>query len=424
MKDSGLHPSALSLESRPAADYAMAFDLVSKIARVMTEDMVVQKTFELFTLLCAPESIAYLQILDGRPRDLFLSPASAADTAPAKDRLLAALADSAWTVSEKGFIIRICLENNTLGILAVEGISFVQFKDHYLNLGVNLAGAIALAIANARYYQHVEASGKALAEANEQLKREIADRQQAEEMLKTQTLQLEVANRSLESFTHSVSHDLRAPLRVVDGYVRMLDKELKGTLKGEAERKLQVIRNNVAKMGQLIDDLLALSRLGYEAITSEILDMENLVQEVWNDLKAVRDQRRLTVEVNHLPAAYGDCRFIKQVLVNLLSNAIKFTKEREVATIEIGGRQAAGETVYYVQDNGVGFDMRYAAKLFGVFQRLHDSGAYEGTGIGLSIVHRIINLHGGRVWAEGRVDEGATFYFSLPSCPLQAPGRE
>jgi light-regulated signal transduction histidine kinase (bacteriophytochrome) len=167
-------------------------------------------------------------------------------------------------------------------------------------------------------------------------------------------------------------------------------------------------------MEQLIDDILAFSRWGRHAMVMSEIDMESLFRRVWDDLQAINPARRLTLRMDPLLPAMGDPALIKQVLINLLSNAIKFTKIREVAVIEVGGYTKENENVYYVRDNGVGFDMQYHDRLFGVFQRLHEDEDFEGTGVGLAIVQRVILRHGGRVWAEGKVNEGAIFYFSLP----------
>jgi len=174
-------------------------------------------------------------------------------------------------------------------------------------------------------------------------------------------------------------------------------------------------------MGQLIDDLLVLSRLGKEALSLSRLNVEKLTRNAWEELKANDLDRSFNLKISHLPLGMGDWSLMKQVLVNILSNAMKFTRIREFPLIEVGGYEEGSEVVYYVRDNGVGFDMQYHDNLFGVFKRLHSPSEYEGTGVGLAIVQRIIKKHGGRVWAEGEVDKGATFYFSLPTC-MQSGG--
>ena len=239
---------------------------------------------------------------------------------------------------------------------------------------------------------------------NEQLERRVVER----------TADLEAANKELEDFTYTVSHDLRAPLRAIDGFSRMLLRDQGGNLTEESQRKLNVIRNNVVRMGQLIDDLLAFSRLGRTAMSLAPVDMEGLVKETWNDLCALDDGHQKELRIGPLPEAFGDRTLVRQVLSNLLSNAVKYSRSKGRTVIEIGGEDNGGETRYYVRDNGVGFDMCYYDKLFGVFQRLHSDEEFEGTGVGLAIVKRIVHRHGGTVWAEGKVNEGAAFYFTLP----------
>jgi PAS domain S-box-containing protein len=234
--------------------------------------------------------------------------------------------------------------------------------------------------------------------------REVSDR----------TLQLEAANKELEAFSYSVSHDLRSPLRAIEGFVRILLEAHGAEFSGEGLRLLQVIRSNTQLMGELIDDLLALSRLGRQEIKARKIDLGGLVTSVFRELRAQAPERQMQLILNPAPPIYGDRSLINQVLVNLLGNAVKFTKSREKAIIEVGGWTEGKEDIYFVKDNGVGFDMRYVDKIFGVFQRLHRREDFDGTGVGLAIVQRIITRHGGRVWATGQVDGGATFYFALP----------
>jgi len=194
----------------------------------------------------------------------------------------------------------------------------------------------------------------------------------------------------------------------------MLLKDYADKLDDDGRRKLNVVRSNTQTMGQLIDDLLSFSRLGRKEMTKTSLDMEALVRDVWKDLTTVGLERQPTLVLNSLPSGIGDRTLIRQVILNLLSNAIKFSRSREDASIEVGAVRLADEPAYFIKDNGVGFDMQYRDKLFGVFQRLHSQEEFEGTGVGLAIVERIIHRHGGKIWAEGKVDEGATFYFTLP----------
>jgi signal transduction histidine kinase len=235
------------------------------------------------------------------------------------------------------------------------------------------------------------------------------------ERVQEHTVQLEAANKELEAFSYSVSHDLRAPLRAIDGFSRALLEDYTDKLDEEGKRYLNIIESNTQKMGQLIDDLLLFSRLGRQELRASGIDMGKLAKTVSEELKLAVPERKLAFNINTLIPAQGDQAMIRQVFFNLLSNAVKFTRPKEKALIEVDGRIEGNENVYTVKDNGVGFDMQYVGKLFGVFQRLHSASEFEGTGVGLAIVQRIIHRHGGRVWAEGTVNEGSTFHFTLPA---------
>lgn len=266
--------------------------------------------------------------------------------------------------------------------------------------------------------------------------RDITERKKAEAEISKLNLELrrhsdelEAANRELESFSYSVSHDLRAPLRAIDGFSKALFEDYKDNIDDEGKRLLQVVRDNTRRMGLLIEDILAFSRVGRKDIEIFNINMEGLAREVCNELISSAGKRTVRIEIKAMPPALGDRSMIRQVFANLISNALKFTAKRADAVIEAGsmaadsgpGTVSSGrdkdidkQNIYYLKDNGVGFDMHYSDRLFGVFQRLHSSEEFEGTGIGLAIVKRIISKHGGSVWAEGRPGEGATFYFKLP----------
>jgi len=243
---------------------------------------------------------------------------------------------------------------------------------------------------------------------------DITDRKRAENDLKERTAKLEEINRELESFSYSISHDLRAPLRAMDGYARMILKKEEDRFDEDTMRKFKAIRSNSQMMGKLIDDILTLSRLGRAKMSIVNLEMGEIINDVWKVLQTINPERNMTLTVQAMPAGYGDRTLIRQVYANLFINAVKFTKYKNPAQIEAGGYIDGNANVYYVKDNGVGFDMAYYDKLFGIFQRLHSADDFEGTGVGLATVQRAVSMHGGHAWAEGKVDEGATFYFSLP----------
>jgi PAS domain S-box-containing protein len=243
--------------------------------------------------------------------------------------------------------------------------------------------------------------------------RDITAQRKQEVKIKTLNEELEQRIIELESFSYSVSHDLRAPLRGIDGFIAIFLKQYLEKVDHEGQRLLNNVRRNVNKMGSLIDELLTLSRIGMKDIQIVDIDMKTLVHTVLEELHEMKGKSKIIVK-NMLPSQ-GDVALIKQVLVNLIANAFKYSNKILNPVIEIGCTRVENEVQYYIKDNGVGFDMEYSNKLFGVFQRLHDPQEYQGTGVGLAIVKRIIIRHGGRVWAEGKVGEGATFYFSLMS---------
>jgi PAS domain S-box-containing protein len=231
--------------------------------------------------------------------------------------------------------------------------------------------------------------------------------------LNKNVLRLEDSNSELEAFTYSVSHDLRAPLRAIHGYTKVLSKDYADKLDAEALEMMDAVMNNAKRMGQLIDDLLALSRLGRKDLQKRTLDMTNVAKAVINDLQKNEEHQNTNIILHPLPEANADFGLITQVFTNLLSNAVKYSARSENPRVEVGAKEDNGQVIYYVKDNGAGFDMKYYNKLFGVFQRLHDAGEFEGTGVGLAIVKRIIGKHGGRIWAEAEPQKGATFYFTL-----------
>jgi len=292
-----------------------------------------------------------------------------------------------------------------------------EFSQEDERVVATLGAQAAVAYENARRHEEMR---KHAAE----LKREVIDRKRAEEEVRElnetleqrvveRTAALEAANKELEAFTYSVSHDLRAPLRHINGFSRLLLEDFAPRLEPEAQRHLQRIHEATQHMGQLVDDLLTLARVGRQELNVQITGLNALVEEIVASLKDELGERQVEWRLGRLPFVECDPGLMKQVFANLLSNALKYTGPRERAVIEVGQTTVEGCPAVFVRDNGVGFNMKYADKLFGVFQRLHREEDFEGTGVGLATVQRIIHKHGGRVWAEAQLDKGATFFFTL-----------
>jgi PAS domain S-box-containing protein len=294
-------------------------------------------------------------------------------------------------------ILPLFSQGNLIGSFTLSSNLPGYFDEEKINLGREVSNQVAIAITQNDLLNDLQ-------KLNSELEQRVAER----------TSQLEAANKELEAFSYSVSHDLRAPLRAIDGFTQILMEDYEPSLGEEGKRVCGVISRETVRMGRLIDDLLAFSRLSRKTMKTGPVDMQALAGSIFSELTSEEARRRIEFRLAEIPPVAGDESLLRQVWVNLLENAIKFTSRRKRAVIEVGCARDGDESVYYVRDNGVGFEMEYAGKLFGVFQRLHSDDEFEGTGVGLAIVQRVIHRHGGRVWAEGEVDSGATFHFSLP----------
>jgi signal transduction histidine kinase len=298
------------------------------------------------------------------------------------------------------------------GIAMTEPAKAVFAAKNALFRRILVSDALVILLAFGALYMAFRVKGQRIqAQLDRQAKIEL------EEEVARRTLQLQVANKELEGFSYSVSHDLRAPLRAIDGFSMILEEDCADKLGDYGRQKLGRIRENARRMGELIDDILRLSRLGCTAVNPARVNLDGQVHEIVRDLLAQDgvDSVRFTIEP--LPEAWCDQALVRQVWENLLSNAVKFTGQKQARQVMVGAMEEAGETVYFVRDNGSGFDMKYYEKLFGVFQRLHSMDEFPGTGVGLAIVRRIVASHGGRVWAQSTVGQGATFYFTLSGPP-------
>lgn len=243
--------------------------------------------------------------------------------------------------------------------------------------------------------------------------RDLSEQKRLQSELKEKSTALDLAKQEFQSFSYSISHDLRAPLRAMDGFTNMMKRSLGANIAPETEHAIARVQENVSRMSKLIDGLLDFSALSWVALTKKHANPRNIAQKSFEALTLSEKDRQIDFSIADLPACEADSALVRRLFDNLLSNALKFTRKQPSAVIRVGCREENGEHVYFVQDNGTGFDMEYAGKLFHAFQRLHSPSEFEGTGMGLAIAQRIVQRHGGRIWAEAHVDRGATFYFTL-----------
>ena len=381
--------------------------------------VIISKSIELKRQGVPAEATEQVLLIDQGKRDLDRARALVAEIRTASSKtMLESLHESQATG-----------ENTTRALIVTELASFaiLLLAFGFLTRQVLLRSRAEAALKRANDDLEGRIAGRTaeLAQANTQLERKVVEHQHArteitalnltlESRVSQRTAQLEEANQQMESFGYSVSHDLRAPLRAIMGYARILDADHGHRLDAEGMDLLRVISDNSRKMGQLIDDLLAFSRMSRQPFVVGPVNMGELARDAVRDLQAASPDAPMRIEVKSMPGLMGDSHLLRLVWVNLLANAVKFAARNPAALVEAGGCVSGDESVFYVRDNGVGFDMRYYDKLFGVFERLHSAEEFPGTGVGLATVRRVVMRHGGRVWAEGQVGQGATFHFALP----------
>ena len=335
---------------------------------------------------------------------------------------LFAIALTAWYGGARPALLAVLLSCTSFDFYFVEPLHTLYIAGSDFPYFIIFASFAALVAWFSAVRRRVEGD---LRQSRDYLEIEVAERKRREqetrslnEELGKRSAELEASNKELEAFAYSVSHDLRAPIRHVVGFTELLQRDKASVLSQKSQRYVTMILESARRMGNLIDDLLAFSRIGRAETRKTMVSLEQLVQEALSEVRQDTHGRDIVWKLGGLPASFGDRSMLRLVLVNLISNAVKFTRTRSQAEIEIGcADQARDQLIVFIRDNGIGFDMEYANKLFGVFQRLHADEEFEGTGIGLAMVQRIVHRHGGRVWAEGQVDKGATFYFSLPNSP-------
>ncbi|MET0081929.1 MAG: ATP-binding protein [Sedimenticola sp.] len=389
----------LQEKERQLADYAMVNDLMSGITALTDEASVVNQVLELFTMFCGPGQVVYQPLTEDGPGEVVFTPPFSTIEEGEAERLAGFTTRYELDEAGGGFTLVIERQGMRYGVVSVKDIAFPQYRQHYLNLSLSITPVIALALSNARTYQKQLAAEERVKGLNEQLKQKL--------------IAVNALNKELEAFTYSVSHDLRAPLRSLDGFSQMLVRDYPEKLDERGQHLLDRVRANAQRMGQLIDDMLRLSRLTRGELSLAQVDLSAIASELAEDLAQGDAGRQVEFVIADGVGARCDGGMLKIVLENLLGNAWKYTGKTSAAVIEFGTAEMEDETAYYVRDNGAGFDMAYADKLFRPFQRLHSDEEFQGTGIGLATVQRIIQRHGGRLWAEGAPGEGAVFYFTL-----------
>lgn len=394
--------SLLAEKDKRLSDYAMVHDLISNMVTFHEEHEVINQTLEIFHMFCATSNVCYLSLT--APENAVFFGSQITESQKGIIQQLKAQSDN-YLLQKDSFQILVKREQQILGIIAVFEVAFPRYITHYLNLTLNIMPVIALAISNAQIYQQQLAAEKKIRSLNQELN--------------TQLDSVNALNHELETFTYSVSHDLRSPLRSLDGFSNILLRDYSESLDERGQGFLNRIRANAQRMGQLIDDLLRLSRLTRAELNIEPIDLSTIALEISQNLKFSEPDRKVDFIIADNLKARGDLSLLKAVLENLIGNSWKYTSKCSQAEISINKKLVNGKECFYIKDNGAGFDMAYTDKLFAPFQRLHSPDDYPGTGIGLATVQRIIQRHRGKIWGESKPEQGACFYFTIGSFDTQ-----
>ena len=396
---------------RRLTDSSMVEELVSGLAETLAEEKVVEKVFDLFATMLAPAAMVFVALEDGKLQRVWSRPAAFGESEEVKQRLTSFNRSYAWTESGAGFRLSLRHRTKTLGVLEVEGISFSEYRDHYLDMALVVARASGLAIADARLYRELKGPNRTYLEFAEDLRDALVARKRAEEKQAQLLKQVESANQELADFAYVVSHDLKAPLRAIDSLAKWLAADYKDKFDDEGREQLNLLTGRVKRMHDLIDGILQYSRAG--RIREEVVevDLAELVPALI-DLLSPPPHIRVTVETP-LPAVVIEPTRIAQVFQNLLSNAIKCMDKPE-GLVRVGCTEDGGFWKFYVSDNGPGIEEKDRQRVFQLFQTLKPRDQADSTGVGLAVVKKAVEMYGGRVWIESEGGKGSTFYFTLP----------
>ncbi|MBF0444335.1 MAG: DUF1638 domain-containing protein [Magnetococcales bacterium] len=385
--------AGLRSKNQQFADQAMMLNLMGRLTSMWKENQIIDGVLELFSMLCAPREIIFAPVGNDEIEQLFAQPSPHPSPDEVRERLLRVEHDQ--SVDDDGFCLPVYHQNIKMGVLEVNGVAFPKHRDRYLNQTLQIVPVIGLALSNVRAMRERERNAEEIFRLNKNLKQRLDE--------------LHATNEELEAFTYSVSHDLRGPLRAIDGFSAALVKDIGDTLKDKPLHYLQRVRSGAERMGQLIDDLLKLSRSTRGELVRQRCDLSAISLKVADALLAKEPDRQVIVDISEGLYVEADPRFLQVVMENLLGNAWKYSSHVATARITVKG----SDNGFVVTDNGAGFDMAFADRLFQPFQRLHDDKEFEGSGIGLSTVKRVIQRHGGNITAQSKPGEGASFYVNI-----------